>query len=151
MSTLAGRTTTLPHMKHKANPYHIIATMYLFLTAGIALMLPSPIVNVAKAEPANPSFDCRKARDPVERAICNDSRLAELDQAVAKGSGQAPGIFFKRTKSSWPISSRGESAAAEFFRVRSEEVGPSLLDFTTPNCICAVRKVYPVGCVSWRQ
>ena len=89
MSTLAGRTTTLPHMKHKANPYHIIATMYLFLTAGIALMLTSPIVNVAKAEPANPSFDCRKARDPDERAICSDSRLAELDQAVAIAYGQA--------------------------------------------------------------
>jgi uncharacterized protein len=44
---------------------------------------------VARAQPANPSFDCRRARDLDERAICNDGRLAELDQAVAIAYGQA--------------------------------------------------------------
>jgi uncharacterized protein len=44
---------------------------------------------VARAQPANPSFDCRRARDLDERAICSDGRLAELDQAVAIAYAQA--------------------------------------------------------------
>lgn len=35
------------------------------------------------AQPAKPSFDCRKAHSPDERAICHDRRLAELDQAAS--------------------------------------------------------------------
>lgn len=40
-------------------------------------------VGVSDAQPANPSFDCRKAQFPDEHVICGDSRLAELDQAVS--------------------------------------------------------------------
>jgi hypothetical protein len=39
--------------------------------------------SAAHAQQAEPSFDCRRAKAPDERVICNDSRLAELDQAVA--------------------------------------------------------------------
>ena len=39
----------------------------------------------AMAQAANPSFDCAKARTQDEIVICNDSRLAELDQAIAIG------------------------------------------------------------------
>jgi len=44
--------------------------------------------DAAVAQPANPSFDCAKAQTQDEIAICNDARLAELDQAVAIGLGQ---------------------------------------------------------------
>lgn len=43
----------------------------------------------AAAQPATPSFDCGKARSADERAICADSRLAELDQAIAIAFAQA--------------------------------------------------------------
>ena len=38
---------------------------------------------------ANPSFDCDKARTQDEHAICADSRLAELDQALSIAYNQA--------------------------------------------------------------
>lgn len=43
----------------------------------------------AEAQKAQPSFDCRAARAPDERAICRDERLAELDQAVSIAYRQA--------------------------------------------------------------
>src|SRR3954454_11707804 len=46
---------------------------------------------VAMAQAANPSFDCVQARTQDEIAICNDSRLTELDQAIAIGLGQISG------------------------------------------------------------
>ena len=45
----------------------------------------------AMAQAANPSFDCAKARTQDEIVICNDSRLAELDQAIAIGLSQISG------------------------------------------------------------
>src|SRR5688572_13692420 len=36
----------------------------------------------APAALGQPSFDCGKAKNPDEKAICGDDRLAELDQAV---------------------------------------------------------------------
>ena len=41
------------------------------------------------AQPANPSFDCSRAQTPDEHVICEDSRLAELDQAVSIAYRQA--------------------------------------------------------------
>lgn len=57
-------------------------------------------MNVATAQPAEPSFDCAKARAPDERAICDDRRLAELDQAVAIAYGQASRGFKKEARES---------------------------------------------------
>jgi uncharacterized protein len=39
--------------------------------------------------PANPSFDCRYARTPVERSICADPGLASLDREMASLFGEA--------------------------------------------------------------
>lgn len=52
------------------------------LIAGIVF---GPVLTMwsAGAQPANPSFNCDKARAADEKAICADVRLAELDQAIA--------------------------------------------------------------------
>src|SRR5205823_4094269 len=76
-----------PHMKHMANPYHSEPNSYALLTGGIALLLMTHSGSVA--QPANPSFDCRRAQELDERIICSDGRLAELDQAVAIAYAQA--------------------------------------------------------------
>lgn len=46
---------------------------------------PAPQVSqdISKVESQGPSFDCAKAGTPVERAICGDPKLAELDVAMA--------------------------------------------------------------------
>jgi uncharacterized protein len=46
-------------------------------------------ISVGNAQSANPSFDCSKARTQDEYAICSDSRLAELDQAISIAHSQA--------------------------------------------------------------
>lgn len=43
---------------------------------------------VGRAQEIRPSFDCRRASFPDERAICADPRLAQLDQAVNIALGQ---------------------------------------------------------------
>jgi uncharacterized protein len=75
--------------KHKADPYHSGANICAFLSGSLVLLLMMHTGTVARAQPANPSFDCRRARDLDERAICSDGRLAELDQAVAIAYAQA--------------------------------------------------------------
>jgi hypothetical protein len=45
--------------------------------------------SVGNVESTNPSFNCDKARTQDERVICNDSRLAELDQAESIAYSQA--------------------------------------------------------------
>lgn len=49
---------------------------------GLAISL------TARAEPGAPSFDCAKASAADERAICEDSRLSEMDQAMTIAFGQ---------------------------------------------------------------
>jgi uncharacterized protein len=46
--------------------------------AGIGLCLLT-----ASAWPASPSFDCAKASSDVEKLICSDAGLAELDRSLA--------------------------------------------------------------------
>jgi uncharacterized protein len=56
---------------------------------SVALFQLIVAVPHATAQPANPSFNCEKARTADERAICADPRLAELDQAIAIAFAQA--------------------------------------------------------------
>lgn len=56
-----------------------LAPLYLLLLTA----------NEALAGDVRPSFDCSRAKAPDEQQICSDPRLAELDQAVAIGFGQA--------------------------------------------------------------
>ena len=60
----------------------------------------------AMAEP-KPGFDCAKASGPVEKLICSDAELAQLDRGLADQYGQLrPSLspkgppFFARA--SWP-------------------------------------------------
>jgi uncharacterized protein YecT (DUF1311 family) len=46
-------------------------------------LAPQPAEPPATASSANPSFDCTKARTAGETAVCNDPRLAALDQRMA--------------------------------------------------------------------
>ncbi len=46
-------------------------------------------VGARAQEGVSPSFDCARATAPDERQICQDDRLAELDQAMTLGFGQA--------------------------------------------------------------
>lgn len=47
------------------------------------------LLAAAPAYAAGPSFDCKTAKQPVEKAICADGTLAELDQAMARAYRQA--------------------------------------------------------------
>ena len=49
----------------------------LILSALMALSLASP------AHAARPSFDCAKAGNQVEKLICSDAELAELDRSLS--------------------------------------------------------------------
>jgi hypothetical protein len=53
----------------------------VFVGGLLAIVLVAP--GIGLAQPEKPSFNCRKARTLDERAICHDSRLAELDQAAS--------------------------------------------------------------------
>jgi uncharacterized protein len=63
----------------------------------IALFLFSLSANEALAGDVRPSFDCSRATSSDEQQICKDAHLAELDQAMTLGFGQAlkagPKIF----------------------------------------------------------
>jgi uncharacterized protein len=77
------------HRKSNTDLFYFHPTICFLIAANVAFLLIALMVNEARAEPGNPSFDCKKAREVDERAICNDSRLAELDQAVAIAYSQA--------------------------------------------------------------
>jgi uncharacterized protein len=47
------------------------------------LRLALPLLILPTAAAAAPSFDCTKARTPVEQAVCADAGLAALDSAMA--------------------------------------------------------------------
>jgi uncharacterized protein len=57
------------------------------LLAVLAMVATPPSVHAG--QPVHPSFDCDKAQTQDEHAICTDTRLAELDQAVSIAYGQA--------------------------------------------------------------
>ena len=67
------------------------AKTYSLLTSTLAALIVAFASSTPQAEAAEPSFDCQKAKAPDEHIICNDRRLAELDQAVAIASDQAAG------------------------------------------------------------
>lgn len=50
--------------------------------AALLVLITGPIPTAASA--ATPSFDCDKAKTDVERLICQDDELADLDQQVAR-------------------------------------------------------------------
>lgn len=67
------------------------AKTYSLLTSTLAALIVAFASSTPQAEAAEPSFDCQKAKAPDEHIICNDRRLAELDQAVAIASQAAEG------------------------------------------------------------
>jgi uncharacterized protein len=58
------------------------------LAVSVLDLACSLAAGTAHAESANPSFECNKASAVDERAICDYSRLAELDQAMTIAFGQ---------------------------------------------------------------
>ena len=52
---------------------------------GAAILLSTP----ALGQPSTPGIDCSKARSPIERALCADPALIELDRATAQAYGNA--------------------------------------------------------------
>ena len=44
----------------------------------------APDANPARSQRANPSFDCRAARNSIERAICGDATLSEWDSRMGR-------------------------------------------------------------------
>ena len=65
---------------------------------GLAAVMFNAATPAYAEQSANPSFDCGKARAQDEHAICSDSRLAELDQAVSIAYGQAERQFKDETR-----------------------------------------------------
>jgi uncharacterized protein len=63
--------------------------------ALVGLFLGVAVSATAAGQGARPSFDCRAAKAPDEYAICSDSRLAELDQAVSIAYGEIEQRFMK--------------------------------------------------------
>ena len=57
-------------------------------SALVGLFLGVAVSAMAAGQGTSPSFDCRAAKAPDEYAICSDSSLAELDQAVSIAYGQ---------------------------------------------------------------
>src|SRR6185312_13130495 len=62
---------------------------FVFLLAGLALM---PLGTQAQS---NPSFDCQSATTPVEKLICSDPKLGELDRQMVE---KAPTTFLKEQR-----------------------------------------------------
>jgi len=70
-------------------------------TAAPATQQAAPRPQRPKASPgpsarAAPSFNCAKASNAVERAVCSDSTLAELDVQVAAEYRKALGLHFDK-------------------------------------------------------
>jgi uncharacterized protein YecT (DUF1311 family) len=96
------RTGIAAHVAIRRQPPGLaIGTLVTLLSAALALTLPA-----AHAEPSsNPSFDCRKAATPVEKLICSDPALGDLDRKMAEGFGRA--------LEAAPASSRGAMVKAQ--------------------------------------
>lgn len=60
----------------------IVADMIHICRAGFAVVLTFAMSGIAAAQ--GPSFDCARATQDVEKAICDDSELARLDVGVAQ-------------------------------------------------------------------
>lgn len=71
--------------------------VFLFLTKSCLMFFLrfAPVlfyffyINAAFAQTPSPSFDCRKAKTPVETLICSDAALADLDAQLAKKFAEA--------------------------------------------------------------
>jgi uncharacterized protein len=79
----------------------------LRFAAAVILILTTTFAGTSIAQPANPSFDCAKARTSDERTICTDERLSELDQAVSIAYSQVDHKYRKDA-----VSAARESLAA---------------------------------------
>jgi uncharacterized protein len=90
------------------------------------LMIVSLLVMPAAAEDVRPSFDCTKARLPVEKLICSDVRLSQLDLALSRAYKEAlrEGNVEKDSQRDW-IKSRdvecASSTAKECLRASIEQ------------------------------
>lgn len=58
---------------------------YLLVAAIAGVTIVAVRAQLACAQDTKPSFDCAKASQPDERAICGDQQLAELDNLSAAG------------------------------------------------------------------
>ncbi|WP_245456477.1 hypothetical protein [Mesorhizobium sp. M2A.F.Ca.ET.043.05.1.1] len=57
-------------------------------TCASALIVTASIVGMSGlARAVGPSFDCRKARLPTEKAICADPQMSAIDALVTKAYG----------------------------------------------------------------
>lgn len=85
---------------------------HLVLVAATAGLFPRPVLTQSVA----PSFDCGRATTQDERAICNDDRLAEMDQAASVAFGAIPAASRKEA----------HGAQAEVLRARHACAGDKL-------------------------
>ena len=113
---------------------------------GLAISL------TARAEPGAPSFDCAKASAADERAICEDSRLSEMDQAMTiafgqvkkESKGEAKGMPRRR----WPTGAPAVRTGCAFSISRRMRYRPS----RTWGRACPFRLGWaPIGCSSRRR
>ena len=58
------------------------------------------------AQAAQPSFDCDGAKSEVERMICGDDALADLDLRLAKDFARVEGVAATGSPMSWPTTSK---------------------------------------------
>ncbi|MFT3801425.1 MAG: MliC family protein [Burkholderiaceae bacterium] len=89
-------------------------------------LVPAP---PAGASPREPSFDCRKARMPVEKLICGDADLAALDRRMAA-------LYQQVESPASPLDARGR---------RAERVAQRAWIVQRNGC---VSKAYTADCVA---
>jgi hypothetical protein len=69
------------------------------------------------SDPISPSFPCRNARTPPEKAICSDHELASLDRSVA--------LAFELTRQHWPDRSLARCAQTRWL-IQRDRCGSDL-------------------------
>ncbi len=62
---------------------------------------PAPAAAPSSASGSAPSFDCRSARSPVEKAVCSDPVLAAMDRRLARLYAQAGGRAIEAEQDAW--------------------------------------------------
>jgi len=89
-------------IKSKANLFRNITLLWIIL---ILLNIQTPTISEAKIQA---SFDCLKARALIEKLICSDKRLVDLDFLVAglytrylNMSGEQERMTFRRDQRKW--------------------------------------------------
>ena len=85
-----------------------------------ALLASSPAAPAQ--DQVSPSFDCAKETGAVERAICGDPKLAELDQYIAQyfkvaleGLGAADAAALRTDQRAWLATRAGKRAHAHTY------------------------------------